>query len=118
MSLQRAIVGAYHIRPISPARDFYCLRRHISRSLKLIFVFTYQKVVVALAVCDADTDECELNTAICGIGRCINTVGNYTCVCPVGHMLTPDNNCMGSYYTLYLLNASCDFLHLRNAVSQ
>jgi len=54
-------------------------------------------VCYAVAVCCADTNECELNRAICGIGRCINTVGNYTCVCPEGHMLTPDNNCMGSF---------------------
>lgn len=39
-------------------------------------------------------NECELNTAICGIGTCINTEGNYTCVCPDGHLLMPDRNCM------------------------
>jgi len=52
-------------------------------------------VCVCVCVCDADTNECEINTAICGIGRCINAAGSYRCLCPEGHMLTPDNNCMG-----------------------
>lgn len=42
-----------------------------------------------------DINECLLNVAICGVGTCINTKGNYTCVCPEGHLLMPDRNCMG-----------------------
>ena len=65
-----------------------------------------------------DTNECELNTAICGIGRCVNTVGNYTCICPDGHMLTPDNNCMGASAISHLLSdfliQFCDGLEFSN----
>ena len=43
----------------------------------------------------ADVNECEVNSAICGVGTCINTEGNYTCICPEGHLLMPDRNCMG-----------------------
>ena len=43
----------------------------------------------------ADVNECEVNTAVCGVGTCINTEGNYTCICPEGHLLMPDRNCMG-----------------------
>lgn len=50
----------------------------------------------------ADVDECSLNTAICGAGTCMNLEGNYTCLCPDGHMLMPDRNCMGKRMTSIL----------------
>lgn len=45
----------------------------------------------------ADLNECEINSAICGVGSCINMEGNFTCVCPDGHMLMADNRCMGKW---------------------
>ena len=60
----------------------------------------------------SDINECEINTAICGVGSCINTEGNFTCVCPDGHMLMPDKRCMGrkNYSYMYL------YLHIANFV--
>ncbi|KAG7233651.1 hypothetical protein INR49_006765 [Caranx melampygus] len=42
-----------------------------------------------------DIDECE-RPGICGPGQCYNTIGNYTCICPVDYMqVNGGNNCMG-----------------------
>ncbi len=43
----------------------------------------------------ADVNECE-RPGICGPGQCYNTIGNYTCICPVDYMqVNGGNNCMG-----------------------
>ena len=42
-----------------------------------------------------DINECE-RPGICGPGQCYNTIGNYTCICPVDYMqVNGGNNCMG-----------------------
>ena len=43
-----------------------------------------------------DVDECLSDRHLCGVGTCRNTEGNYTCICPAGYQLLPDNTCMGS----------------------
>ena len=48
----------------------------------------------------ADINECVVNPAICGIGTCMNKEGTYTCMCPEGHMLMLDKNCMGKLNTI------------------
>lgn len=43
----------------------------------------------------SDVNECE-RAGICGPGQCYNTIGNYTCICPVDYMqVNGGNNCMG-----------------------
>jgi Calcium-binding EGF domain len=51
-----------------------------------------------------DIDECEETKGICGIGKCKNTEGNFTCICPPGHQLLPDNTCVGKLLVGYLQN--------------
>jgi len=47
----------------------------------------------------ADIDECSAHSGICGPGTCYNTLGNYTCVCPVEYLqVNGGNNCMGMKY--------------------
>lgn len=50
------------------------------------------------SVCPAlctDINECA-QPGICGPGQCYNTIGNYTCICPVDYMqVNGGNNCMG-----------------------
>lgn len=60
----------------------------------------------------ADVNECE-RPGICGPGQCYNTIGNYTCICPVDYMqVNGGNNCMGrSAFWLYQCH-SVTFLHL------
>ena len=42
-----------------------------------------------------DVDECDQDIAVCGVGKCVNTIGDYNCICPDGFMLMQDKNCMG-----------------------
>lgn len=43
-----------------------------------------------------DINECE-QPGVCGPGQCYNTIGNYTCICPVDYMqVNGGNNCMGA----------------------
>lgn len=55
-----------------------------------------------------DINECD-RPGICGPGNCYNTIGNYTCICPVDYMqINGGNNCMGrpalcTLWTLILL---------------
>ena len=43
----------------------------------------------------SDVNECEINSARCGVGTCVNTEGNYTCECPEGFFLKDNRNCIG-----------------------
>ncbi|XP_031671546.1 fibrillin-1-like, partial [Oncorhynchus kisutch] len=51
---------------------------------------------------------------ICGPGQCYNTIGNYTCICPVDYMqVNGGNNCMDMrksfcYRNFYSDNGTCD----------
>ena len=43
-----------------------------------------------------DVNECEEQPGICGIGTCVNKDGNFSCICPDGHIMLPDGHtCMG-----------------------
>lgn len=54
----------------------------------------HQILSVCPSLC-ADVNECE-RPGICGPGQCYNTIGNYTCICPVDYMqVNGGNNCMG-----------------------
>ena len=55
----------------------------------------WMNMTYKMTLCFPDINECEVFESICGIGTCINTEGNYSCVCPEGHLLMPDRNCMG-----------------------
>jgi len=57
----------------------------------------YSVRIISCVVLSTDINECEVYPGICGLGTCINTVGDYTCDCPDGHLLMPDKNCMGKY---------------------
>ncbi|XP_038076018.1 fibrillin-2-like isoform X1 [Patiria miniata] len=37
-----------------------------------------------------DIDECMIFSFLCGGGRCVNTLGSYVCVCPLGYTLDED----------------------------
>ncbi|PVD20223.1 hypothetical protein C0Q70_20719 [Pomacea canaliculata] len=42
-----------------------------------------------------DIDECRVDPFRCGIGTCINKDGNFSCLCPDGHIMMPDGvTCM------------------------
>ena len=56
-----------------------------------------------------DVNECDVYPGICGVGTCVNTKGNYTCVCPEGHLLMPDKNCMGKCVYPSLMASYCGF---------
>ena len=70
----------------------------LSNAICIIYFILFFGVIVCVY---SDIDECSLNTAICGAGTCLNIEGNYTCVCPEGHMLMPDRNCMGKYFKIF-----------------
>ena len=43
-----------------------------------------------------DVNECAEQPGICGIGTCVNKDGNFSCICPDGHIMLPDGHtCMG-----------------------
>jgi hypothetical protein len=54
-------------------------------------------------LCLIDIDECHLGQHNCKAGRCLNTVGSYTCAsepkaaCPAGYKQSPDDErqCQG-----------------------
>lgn len=61
-----------------------------------------QVLVLSIAVSHSvvnplsDINECE-RPGVCGPGQCYNTIGNYTCICPVDYMqVNGGNNCMGA----------------------
>ena len=62
-----------------------------------------------------DVNECEEQPGICGIGTCVNKDGNFSCICPDGHIMLPDGHtCMGQCsHSLCLLSwdwhLSCSF---------
>jgi len=55
----------------------------------------HQSTVSVCCVCETDVDECLSDGDLCGVGSCRNTEGNYTCSCPPGYQLLPDNTCLG-----------------------
>lgn len=44
-----------------------------------------------------DIDECEENPGYCGLGTCVNSIGNFSCLCPDGYMPMPGEGCMGKF---------------------
>ncbi|XP_041471900.1 epidermal growth factor-like protein 8 [Lytechinus variegatus] len=40
-----------------------------------------------------DIDECTLDSSLCTDGRCFNLIGNYTCICNSGFVLTDLHSC-------------------------
>ena len=43
-----------------------------------------------------DVNECAEQPGICGIWTCVNKDGNFSCICPDGHIMLPDGHtCMG-----------------------
>lgn len=62
-------------------------------------------ISVCVCLC-ADVNECE-RPGICGPGLCYNTIGNYTCICPVDYMqVNGGNNCMGRSASRTLMTLS------------
>ena len=43
----------------------------------------------------SDIDECVEQPYYCGLGTCVNTQGNFTCLCPDGYMPMAGEGCMG-----------------------
>ncbi len=50
-----------------------------------------------------DIDECT-NSTICGNGNCTNTIGSYTCQCPIGYTFGGNGTCVGKCFLLFLLD--------------
>ena len=47
----------------------------------------------------SDINECDEDLHICGVGSCVNEIGNYHCVCPHGYMLLPNGS---KYISIYV----------------
>lgn len=56
---------------------------------------------ICFALC-LDIDECSSQRALCRNGQCVNTVGNFLCVCNDGYELSPDKRlCIGKKVLLF-----------------
>ena len=58
-----------------------------------------------------DVDECDQDIAVCGVGKCVNTIGDYNCICPDGFMLMQDKNCMGKTIAT-TCTCTCTYTHM------
>ena len=55
----------------------------------------YENVLMSVI---SDVNECLNQAGMCQHGRCINTVGSFTCQCQAGFILASDGlNCIGLY---------------------
>ena len=53
--------------------------------------------MLSFTIFPIDVNECELNNGDCEY-KCSNEPGGYSCTCPIGFQLTPDErNCTGKY---------------------
>ncbi|XP_041471912.1 fibrillin-2-like [Lytechinus variegatus] len=57
-----------------------------------------------------DIDECALDSSLCTDGRCFNLIGNYTCICNSGFVLTDLHSCTGMTTDMLLLFHKTQFI--------
>lgn len=50
----------------------------------------------------ADENECDTGAMCDASAVCANNVGSYTCVCPVGYIMTAEGKCQGKSFSPFL----------------
>ena len=69
------------------------------RSYMLHYWFLIVFYLEAMKWSISDIDECAEQPYYCGLGTCVNTLGNFTCICPDGYMPMPGEGCMGELFS-------------------
>lgn len=68
-------------------------------------------------LCVVDINECVTQVGLCQNGRCVNQVGNFSCQCQSGYMVSRDGrSCQGqtlSLYNSFILLVYCGIVKLQ-----